>query len=61
VKIGALLIMTQLVYRGVAYYMEEEHASFSAWWNFAHRPMLWLKYRGQEYRPCQLDKGGNRA
>jgi hypothetical protein len=23
-----------------------------------HRPGLWLKYRGQKYRPCQIDKSG---
>jgi hypothetical protein len=53
--------MTTLVYRGVPYSMEQEHEEFSKWWNFVHRPVLWLIYRGQKYRPCQFDKGGKRA
>jgi hypothetical protein len=50
--------MTTLVYRGVPYVMEQEHASFSAWWAFVHRASLWLCYRGKKYRPCQNDKSG---
>jgi hypothetical protein len=53
--------MTTLVYRGVPYSMEQEHEAFSQWWAFIHRPVLWLVYRGQKYRPCQFDKGGKRA
>jgi hypothetical protein len=45
--------MTTLVYRGVPYSMEQEHKAFSQWWAFIHRPVLWLVYRGQKYRPCQ--------
>jgi hypothetical protein len=50
--------MTTLIYRGIAYSMEEEHRAFSNWWTLVHRPGLWLKYRGQKYRPCQIDKSG---
>jgi hypothetical protein len=50
--------MTILIYRGVAYSMEEEHRAFEEWWRWVHRPGLWLKYRGQKYRPCQIDKSG---
>lgn len=53
--------MTRLVYRGISYSMEEEHQAFTAWWALVHRPMLWLRYRGVKYRPCQFDKGGVRA
>ena len=58
---GGKQAMTRLVYRGIAYSMEEEHRAFSAWWAFVHRPTLWLLYRGIKYRPCQFDKGGARA
>jgi hypothetical protein len=53
--------MTRLIYRGIAYSMEEEHQAFAAWWAFVHRPTLWLQYRGIKYRPCQFDKGGTKA
>lgn len=50
--------MTTLVYRGVPYYKEEAAKEFTAWWQWTHRPVMWLKYRGQKYRPCQIDKSG---
>jgi uncharacterized protein YbdZ (MbtH family) len=50
--------MTRLVYRGLPYFMEEEHEAFSVWWQLLHLPSRWLVYRGQKYRPCQIDKGG---
>ena len=45
--------MTQLTYRGVSYFKEEEALKNRAWWNIAHRPNLWLRYRGLKYRPIQ--------
>lgn len=50
--------MTTLVYRGVPYYKEEAAQDFTAWWQWVHRPAMWLQYRGQKYRPCQIDKSG---
>jgi hypothetical protein len=50
--------MPILVYRGVAYDSEQEHEAFTKWWRLIHRPVLWLKYRGIKYRPCQNDKSG---
>ena len=47
--------MTRLVYRGVPYWMEKEHETFTAWWSLLHLPSRWLVYRGQKYRPCQCD------
>jgi hypothetical protein len=38
--------MTQLTYRGVPYFKEEEDLRNRNWWNLAHRPNLWLRYRG---------------
>lgn len=46
-------VMTQLTYRGVQYYKEEEALRNRNWWLLAHRPGLWLRYRGQSYRPIQ--------
>jgi len=57
-KESAWLIVTRLVYRGLPYFMEEEHEAFSAWWQLVHAPSRWLVYRGQKYRPCQIDKSG---
>jgi len=54
----AFVAMTTLVYRGVPYYKEEAAEEFTSWWQWVHRPALWLKYRGQKYRPCQIDKSG---
>lgn len=48
--------MTTLTYRGVAYDKETEAKANLKWWNLAHRPTLWLKYRGLKYRPCQTGK-----
>lgn len=45
--------MTQLTYRGCKYCKEVEAQNNLRWWNLAHRPTLWLSYRGQEYRPVQ--------
>ena len=45
--------MTQLTYRGCQYFKEVESKKNLRWWNLAHRPTLWLTYRGQEYRPIQ--------
>lgn len=45
--------MTQLTYRGCKYLKEVESKKNLRWWNLAHRPTLWLTYRGQEYRPVQ--------
>ncbi len=45
--------VTQLTYRGVPYNKEEEALANRNWWNLAHRPTLWLRYRGQQYRPIQ--------
>jgi len=45
--------MTQLTYRGVPYNKEQEALTNRSWWNLAHRPGLWLRYRGQKYRPIQ--------
>jgi len=45
--------MTQLTYRGVPYFKEEEDLRNRNWWNLAHRPTLWLLYRGLPYRPIQ--------
>lgn len=50
--------MTELTYRGIPYSMEKEHQEFSNWWQWVHRPTLWLRYRGKRYRPCQIDKSG---
>ena len=45
--------MTQLTYRGAKYFKEEEGLRNRNWWNLAHRPNLWLRYRGLQYRPIQ--------
>ena len=45
--------MTKLTYRGVSYNKEEEALKNRNWWNLAHRPTLWLMYRGEKYRPIQ--------
>jgi hypothetical protein len=45
--------MTQLTYRGTRYFKEEEALRNRNWWNLAHRPTLWLRYRGLKYRPIQ--------
>ena len=45
--------MTQLTYRGIKYFKEQEASRNRNWWNLAHRADLWLRYRGQSYRPIQ--------
>lgn len=52
--------MTTLIYRGVAYSMEEEHRAFEEWWRWVHRPGLWLKYRGQNTAPVKLTRAAGR-
>jgi len=47
------IAMTELTYRGVRYNRHQEALKNRAWWNLAHRPALWLKYRGIKYRPIQ--------
>jgi hypothetical protein len=47
--------MTKLRYRNVEYDRDAEHKAFKAWWTMAHRPTLWLMYRGIKYRPAQND------
>jgi glutamate/tyrosine decarboxylase-like PLP-dependent enzyme len=52
-RVRGYYTMTQLTYRGAKYFKEEEGLRNRNWWNLAHRPNLWLRYRGLQYRPIQ--------
>lgn len=40
-----------LTYRGCSYNKDMESESNRRWWNLAHRPWLYLTYRGNRYEP----------